>query len=462
MKLLNCTTFIYLLTVFATTTWANSSNDKTYILEKSIDVLPRARNFRVSQVIPASRGSQHTVLRLVAEKNPSWWPRGVAVEIVSINGREQRPPKVVYVAKYWFDRATREGEVAQVPDPVQIQEQIISTLTPVLPACEVEVHEPTPPEPVLVQEPRRPAQTDTYSVLLNLVQSSTSERDCHNKLNRWYRENSMWKDLTRKERASIIVAKANDIDLRIKIDGLVDTCSRGTGLNSEADKLEMQSYFTTHYDKRAQKKFNFENASDLCQNYADHKGVSIRNQRVLKKSVYDPQSVHPELDSSLAICIIQREVSVSDFDPHTLNYTFCQESGRRGSPRSTAHGMAQFTRTTFLSLRENGLLPLSSIPNSTNDRTNRTYFQEMSTDPDMQIESILVYLNYLMKANASTRIRRMHDEVYSDAFEDWEKAVISYDQDRASAYIKGVHRCRSCIQNAGDDLMAQATCLAGE
>jgi len=53
----------------------------------------------------------------------------------------------------------------------------------------------------------------------------------------------------------------------------------------------------------------------------------------------------------------------------------------------------------------------------------------------------------------------MHDQVYNDRMEDWEKAVISYDQDRASAYIQGVHSCRRCYQAAGNDVEAQAKCL---
>src|SRR5690606_38185316 len=132
-----------------------------------IDVLPVARNFRQSQSIPASRGEQMTLLKRVPDQDPKWWPHGVAIEIISINGREQTPPKIAYVAKVWFERGTRLGEVAQVPDPVQLQTQVITALTPVLPACEVEVPEETPM--VVLEQPRRPAQIDTYSVLSELV-----------------------------------------------------------------------------------------------------------------------------------------------------------------------------------------------------------------------------------------------------------------------------------------------------
>src|SRR5690606_1000530 len=159
----------------------------------------------------------------------------------------------------------------------------------------------------------------------------------------------------------------------------------------------------------------------------------------------DPSSIHPQFDASLAICIVKREVSSTDFDPHSMNYSFCQLRGRQGRPRSTAHGLGQFTQTTFLSLRESGLMPLSNTDATSSRSTNRRIFREMSTDPDMQIESIFYYLNYLMKAPAAARIRHMHDQVYNDSFQDWEKAVISYDQDRASDYIRGVHSCRRCV-----------------
>lgn len=436
--------------------FSQSSGD-IYILEKSIDVLTEPGNFRRDQTIAPSRNGQMTVLRRVREKDPRWWPEGVAIEILSINGQEQRPVKTVYVAKYWFDRGARKGELASLPNPIQLQEQVISALTPVIPECEIHVGEPELPS-----IPNRPADRDTYSTLSQLVQSTSSTRTCQNALRSWYKNNSMWKDLSRNERAKVIVSRANEISRQIRVNGLVDSCARATGLTSESDRREMRAFIQLNLSKAEQDRINFTNYGANCQRYISSiNGGVITNSSYFSKRTNDPNSVHPQLDASLAICIIKREVSSTDFDPHSMNYSFCQSRGRQGRPRSTAHGLAQFTQTTFLSLRDSGLLPLSNTESTTNRTANRRIFREMSTDPDMQIESIFYYLNYLMKAPAAARIRHIHDQVYSDSFQDWEKAVISYDQDRASDYIRGVHSCRRCIGNAGDDSEAQARCLSG-
>lgn len=448
--LLALTCFILSFSLFS------QSNGDIYILEKSIDVLTQAGNFRRDQTIAPSQDGRMTVLRRVPEKDPRWWPDGVAIEILSINGQEQRPVKTVYVAKYWFNRGTRQGEVAQLPDPADIQEQVISALTPVVPECEVQVNEPELPS-----IPSRPANRDTYSTLSQLVQTTSSPRTCQNALNRWYRNNSMWKDLSRNERALIIANRANEISRKIRLDGLVDSCARATGQTSETERREMRAYMQSNLNQSEQNRINHTNYETNCQRYASARGLTISNRTYFRERTNDPNSIHPQFDSSLAICIIKREVSSTNFDPHSMNYSFCQLRGRQGRPRSTAHGLAQFTQTTFLSLRDSGLLPLSNAESTTNRTANRRIFREMSTDPDMQIESIFYYLNYLMKAPAAARIRHMHDQVYNDSFQDWEKAVISYDQDRASDYIRGVHSCRRCIGNAGDDIEAQARCLSG-
>lgn len=432
------------------------SGDDIYILEKSIDVLTQAGNFRRDRTIAPSRDGRMTVLRRVPQKDPRWWPDGVAIELLSINGEEQRPVKTVYVAKYWFNRGTRQGDVTALPNPAQIQEQVLSVLTPVVPECEVQVNEPELPT-----IPNRPAVRDSYSVLSRLVQRHSNPRSCHNALRNWYRRHSMWKDLNRNERALIIADRANEISRKIRLDGLVDSCARATGSTSDEERREMRAFMQSTLSNAEQDRINHTNYESNCERFANSRsGVSISNRTFFNERTNDPSSIHPQFDSSLAICIIKREVSSTNFDPHSMNYSFCQYSGRQGRPRSTAHGLAQFTQTTFLSLRESGLMPLSNAEATTSRSSNRRIFREMSTDPDMQIETIFYYLNYLMKAPAAARIRHIHDQVYNDTFQDWEKAVISYDQDRASDYIRGVHACRRCIGDAGDDIEAQARCLA--
>tara|TARA_R100000656_G_scaffold70735_3_gene53112 strand:+ start:48 stop:866 length:819 start_codon:yes stop_codon:yes gene_type:complete len=271
----------------------------------------------------------------------------------------------------------------------------------------------------------------------------------------------MWKDLSRKQRAELIIDKAHTISTNMRVDGLVDTCARALGRTDRASIDEIKAFMTTRLSASEKARINVTNYEANCRRYFVEYGGGQINTSLFRERINDPQSIHPEFDPSLAVCIIKRETSSTDFDPHSMNYSFCQLRGRQGRPRSTAHGLGQFTQTTFLSLRESGVMPLSSISDSTSRSTNRVNFRNMSTDPDMQIESIFRYINYLMKAPSSARIRNMHNQVYNDSIEDWEKAVISYDQDRASDYIRGVHACRRCFGRAGNDRSAQADCLSG-
>lgn len=431
----------------------SDENDDIYLLEKSIDVLTVARNFRSDKVVPASRDGNLTVIRRVESEDPSWWPQGVAIQVLSVNGREERPIKTVYVARKWFNRGAREGDVARLVSPDNVQEQVISSLTPVVPECEVQVTEPV--VPLLPEEPDRPSNRDTYTTLASLVTRTSTQRTCANALRNWYRDNSMWKDLSRNERAKMIINKSHVISDRIRLDGLVDSCARASGKDTEQVRSFMQQNLSADEISR----INYLNYESNCRSFLNQNGGGNLDATYFRKRNNDPNSIHPQFDASLAVCIIKRETSSTNFDPHSMNYSFCQVRGRQGRPRSTAHGLGQFTRTTFLSLRDSGQMPLSSVPQTANRTQNRTIFKEMSTDPDMQVESIFYYINYLLKAPSSARIRHMHNQVYNDRMEDWEKAVISYDQDRASAYIRGVHECRRCYQAAGNDVDAKARCL---
>jgi len=429
----------------------------TYILEKSIDILTEPGNFRKSEVIPPSTGEQLTVLRRAIDKDPKWWPEGVAIEIVSVNGAPQRPVKLGYVAKKWFERGTREGEVAKLPDPIELQAQVLQTFTPIT-ACEIEVGEPPPPPRIVPL----PARRDSYTELSNMVKATSTTRGCHNALRRWYRQNSMWKDLSRLDRARLIVDRSQTIARNIRVKGFVEVCAKALGLDSNLEKSALEQ-FAQSLSSSEIDSLHVSNSESVCQRFQSTSAKDRNlNPSFFRENAQDPNTIHPQFDHSLAICIIKREVSSTNFDPHSMNYSFCEMRGRQGRPRSTAHGLAQFTQTTFLSLREAGLMPLSAVGDERDSSTNRRYFREMSTNPDMQIETIFRYLNYLMKAPASSRIRHMHDQVYNDSFQDWEKAVIAYDQDRASAYIRGVHSCRRCIEQAGDNSEAQANCLAGQ
>src|SRR5690606_30380229 len=138
------------------------------------------------------------------------------------------------------------------------------------------------------------------------------------------------------------------------------------------------------------------NYEKYCSKFAAENGYEIKTSNYFKERTRDPSSIHPQFASDLAVCIIKRETSSTNFDPHSMNYSFCEAKGRQGKPRSTAHGLAQFTQTTFLSLRDSGLMPLANTKENATKTENRVLFRQMSTKPEMQIESIFHYVNYLM------------------------------------------------------------------
>ncbi|MBL6991746.1 MAG: hypothetical protein ISR65_18335 [Bacteriovoracaceae bacterium] len=152
------------------------------------------------------------------------------------------------------------------------------------------------------------------------------------------------------------------------------------------------------------------------------------------KNKRNPYLFHHKVTKEAVLCIIKQETQSTDFDPHTLNYTFCQTAiGRRGSPKSLAHGMAQMTRDSFVGGRKMGILPLTSIDESKFDHGSQSdnfkLFKMMASSSDMQLEVLFRFLNNRVKA-----------------FGKLMKGVISYDQDRKSKYTRNFKRCMACFK----------------
>ncbi len=167
-----------------------------------------------------------------------------------------------------------------------------------------------------------------------------------------------------------------------------------------------------------------------------------------KLSVLNAFHLHPKLTPHLARCVIMQETKTT-FDPHTLNYTYCQ---RRNFMRSTAHGLGQTTLTTFKFLNRANLLPGLSkyikhpLLRGKDNIPSDLLFELLNEHPQMQIETIFRHLNYLLKIK-----KEGNGQVLS--------AVVSYDLDNKSKYIAYVDRCLKCLDpHKYDDYEAALTC----
>ncbi|MFW5871944.1 MAG: hypothetical protein ACOCUT_02460 [bacterium] len=151
-----------------------------------------------------------------------------------------------------------------------------------------------------------------------------------------------------------------------------------------------------------------------------------------KHTALNANIIHPEIKPSAINCIIVQETRAS-LDPHTLNYTYCSRSRRRWL-RSTAHGLGQTTFTSFDYLRRRGVMPLYRKEfdglNPASKKDNRVIFEKMNADAPTQIEVVYRHLNYYMKR-----------------FDNIRHAVVSYDRDNQSKYIKNVNKCMTCLNS---------------
>lgn len=149
----------------------------------------------------------------------------------------------------------------------------------------------------------------------------------------------------------------------------------------------------------------------------------------LIRRAYDPDVISKSMTPEVALCLIKQETNTTDFDPLTLNYTFCERRWRRnGNPTSTAIGVLQMVEKTFSETRDKGYLPIRSV-DSRDGEDNEKLFRRLYESPQMQMEGLYRYLNNRIK---SLGLRR---------------GIISYDQDNKRTYVKNVLNCRQCIIN---------------
>ena len=241
------------------------------------------------------------------------------------------------------------------------------------------------------QSPECRAYMNTpYSAKISNCYYNVAKKECKRSLDNWYQQNSVWKNTTVRERI-------------------------GSILNIVEEKTNL-----------------------------------------LKQS-----QAHAALDSSIVSCIAKAEhatngVSENMFFPETVNYSFCRQSRYRdGRPFSSAQGITQMTCNTFYDLRRRGILPLQGLPDrvetavresqspssclNTIPSSEEGYFREMGSNPSMQIEGAVRYINHLLKVKSREDLSP--DEIV-------ELAVRSYDSDNPVKYKANFLACRQCLIDA--------------
>lgn len=173
-----------------------------------------------------------------------------------------------------------------------------------------------------------------------------------------------------------------------------------------------------------------------------------------KRKFLNPHVMHKDLNATVAMCIARTETGVDDLNPNSLNYTYCGNVGTtRGNRKynpSTATGFDHTVVKTINHLRKTGLLPLSTMPeakdlDTDNYLDNKKLNELKANNIDSQFEISLRHMNYLMKKGHTKKTR--NKTLSGDLPEAVEIAIIHYDQDNESDYVKTFTRCYNCIQD---------------
>jgi len=202
--------------------------------------------------------------------------------------------------------------------------------------------------------------------------------------------------------------------------------NRDTSQRTEEDCL---SYMCTEREKRYYK------CNSPWKNYSREERIekisNIYNQ-TLEAVKKDNTVIHKKFSKDLLMCIVKNESSIHDFDPLSLNFTYCLKNNRNKwkysktvkeydrslrfrIPPSSAHGMVHFTFRTFCDMRKDGTFVFSSTTlddnlDIKNEEDNYFLFRKMAQNPSMQIEAASRYLNRLIHnyKNVDTAIRRYY------------------------------------------------------
>lgn len=178
---------------------------------------------------------------------------------------------------------------------------------------------------------------------------------------------------------------------------------------------------------------------------SDQSGKNQRGSSRFANSVnphYFPDSgIKPEL---VACIVFQETEGHLNFTSH--NVTYCHNTR---TPSSTAHGLTQFTRTTFRMMKnhpDGDQAPyLTKFTEPLKGLSATKAHKEMSRYPGAQIELAYRLLNHEYKRAYVINPNKSRTELIRDAVE-------AYDKDNQSEYLRNVmDKCLPCMKKSGND-----------
>jgi len=159
------------------------------------------------------------------------------------------------------------------------------------------------------------------------------------------------------------------------------------------------------------------------------------------KNFVNGHYVDPVVTPAVAACIAFQETK-GNLNPYAVNYTYCNKR-----MTSTAHGLGQMTFSTMEGMFDNPdgtMIPLNTPASSKYSAMSpKEVHSKMSGDVPMQLEILM----RVVSANA--KYIRWRNSGLSES-EILKRAIIMYDRDAQSKYIKNVFtNCVPCFNNGG-------------
>lgn len=211
----------------------------------------------------------------------------------------------------------------------------------------------------------------------------------------------------------------------------------------EMDMLQSTDWADTTLHQRANKIYELSRqVLAEVKKVSDDSGENERSSSAFRNSVnphYFPNGISAELVS----CIVFQETEGS-LNFMAYNGSYCENTNY---PRSTAHGLSQFTRRTFRMIKghpDGDQAPfLTKYTKPLRGFSDKNAHSEMSRFPGAQLEMAFRLLNHEYKRAYVNNPSRSKEQLIRDAVE-------AYDQDNKSAYLRNVlDDCLPCMNRAG-------------
>ncbi len=170
-------------------------------------------------------------------------------------------------------------------------------------------------------------------------------------------------------------------------------------------------------------------------------GTKDSKNRSRYKNFVNGHYIDPIVTPAVISCLAYQETK-GNLNPYAVNYTLCNKK-----MASTAHGLGQITRSTMNGLSGNpdgDMMPLNSpFSSKYKGKSVREIHSQMSGDVGMQFEILVRILS------SNAKHIRWKNKSLSEA-EILKRAIIQYDRDSQSKYIKNVvDNCIPCFKKGG-------------